>query len=68
MSPVTSTFLAKVTEGRPSSSATWTGVVPGVAVRRLGGGQDQVGLGPLDGGGQHLGGAEGVGAGQGRRR
>ena len=33
-----------------------------VAVARLGGGEHQVGLGPLDGGGQHLGGVEGTGA------
>ena len=34
----------------------------GVAVARLGGGEDQVGLDPLDGGGQHLGGVERAGA------
>ena len=39
----------------------------GVAVARLGGGEDQVGaLDPLDGGGQHLGGAQGIAAAEGR--
>ncbi len=61
-----STARANVSDGQPEQLGHLGRDRAGVAVGRFGGGEDEVDVaGPLDGGGEHLGRAEGVGAGQG---
>ena len=54
--------LANVTDGQAEHLGDLLGHGAGVAVGRLGGGEDEVELGALDGGGEHLGRVERAGA------
>ena len=58
-------LLGEGDRGEAEEGGDLLGDRAGVAVARLGGREHQVGLGPLDGGGQHLGGVEGARARQG---